>query len=228
MIGQLFYQRIILSDLQRHDQTWSRFQGGPVPKKTLHLMRFRQQLLFLFHENREVGLGGTRLPQCLIMKRKIHGMRTATNRWIRYGILIVGVQKDSRAFTPRLWTRLLSSRNRATNCVRAKKLENRLFFFFIGHGAHAIIATTHSFDANKGNYLIRIHAKIKYQIRVINVCTKYFEQKCTFLNVFTRMVSGHANLLTQKKVYIRIRFNSHRNRLGLHQHDRCFVVIGGR
>lgn len=108
--------------------------------------------LFLFHENREVGLGGTRLPQCLIMKRKIHGMRTTTNRWIRYGILIVGVQKDSRAFTPRLWTRLLSSRNRATNCVRAKKLENRLSFFFIGHGAHAIIATTHSFDANKGNY----------------------------------------------------------------------------
>ena len=28
--------------------------------------------------------------------------------------------------------------------------------------------------------------------------------------------------------YIRIRFNTHRNRLGLHQHDRCFVVIGGR
>lgn len=27
---------------------------------------------------------------------------------------------------------------------------------------------------------------------------------------------------------IRIRFNTHRNRLGMHQHDRCFVVIGGR
>ena len=48
---------------------------------------------------------------------------------------------------------------------------------------------------------IGIHAKIKYQIRVINVCTKYFEQKCTFLSVFTHMVSSHANLLNQKKVF---------------------------
>ena len=153
-------------------------------------MRFRKQLLFLFHENREVSLGGTRLPQCLKMKEKIYGMRTASNRWIRYGILIVGVQKDSRAFTPRLWTRLLSRRNRATNCVRAKKLENRLFFYCTWS---PIIATTHSLMQIKAT--IGIHAKIKYQIRVINVCTKYFEQKCMFLSVFTRMVSSHANLL---------------------------------
>ena len=150
-------------------------------------MRFRQQLLFLFHENREVGLGGTRLPQCLIMKGKIYGMRTASNRWIRYGILIVGVQKVSRAFTPRLWTRLLSRRNRASNCVRAKKLENRLFFYWTWS---PITATTHSLMQIKAT--IRIHAKIKYQIRVINACTKYFEQKCTFLSVFTRMVNSHA------------------------------------
>ena len=160
-------------------------------------MRFRQQLLFLFHENREVGLGGTRLPQCLIMKRKIHGMRTASNRWIRYGILIVGVQKDFRAFTPRLWTRLLSRRNRATNGVRAKKLENRLFFSSYWTQS-PIIATTHSLMQIKAT--IGIHAKRKYQMRVINVCTKYFKQKCTFLSVFTRMVSSHANLLNQKKV----------------------------
>ena len=160
-------------------------------------MRFKQQLLFLFHENRVVGLGGTRLSKCLITKRKIHGMRTASNRWLRYGILIVRVQKDFRAVTPRLWTRLLSRRNRATNCVRAKKLENWLFFFYWTWSP--IIATTHSLMRIKAT--IGIHAKIKYQIRVINVCNKYFEQKCTFLSVFTRMVSSHANLLNQKKVF---------------------------
>ena len=112
-------------------------------------------------------------------------------RWIRYGILIVGVQKDSRAFTPRLWTRLLKRRNRPTNCVRAKKFENRLFFYWTWS---PIIATTHSLMQIK--VTIRIHAKIKYQRRVINACTKYFKQKCTFLSVFTRMVSSHANLLT--------------------------------
>ena len=152
----------------------------------------------------DVYFGGTRLPPCLKMKEKIYGMGTASNRWIRYfffffcilrwiryGILIVGVQKDSRAFTPRLWTRLLKRRNRPTNCVRAKKFENRLFFYWTWS---PIIATTHSLMQIK--VTIRIHAKIKYQRRVINACTKYFKQKCTFLSVFTRMVSSHANLLT--------------------------------
>ena len=170
--------------------------GWPVPNKTLQLMRFRQKLLFSFHENREVGLGRTRLPQGLIMKRKIHGMRTASNRWIRYGILIVGVQKDFRAFTPVLQQLRLPSRGkRATNGLRAKKLENRLFFYWTWS---PIIATTHSLMRIKAT--IGIHAKLKYQIRVINVCNKYFEQKCTFLSVFTRMVSSHANLLNHKKV----------------------------
>ena len=27
------------------------------------------------------------MPQCLKMKEKIYGMRTVSNRWIRYGIL---------------------------------------------------------------------------------------------------------------------------------------------
>ena len=63
--------------------------GWPVPNKILQLMRFRQKLLFSFHENREVGLGRTRLPQGLIMKRKIHGMRTASNRWISIADLLI-------------------------------------------------------------------------------------------------------------------------------------------
>ena len=124
--------------------------GWPVPNKTLQLMRFRQKLLFSFHENREVGLGRTRLPQGLIMKGKIHGMRTASNRWIRYGILIVGVQKDFRAFTPVLQQLRLPSRGkRATNGLRAKKLENRLFFLLDmePNNCHNTL-----FDANKGNY----------------------------------------------------------------------------
>jgi len=158
-------------------------------------MRFRQQLLFLFHETREVGLGGTRLPQCLIVKKKIYGMRTASNRWIRYGILIVGVQKDSRAFTPRLWTRLLSRRNRATNCVRAKKLENRLFFSvdMESNNCHDTL-----FDANKDNYPDSCKNN---RSNKGHKCLYCFEQKCTFLSVFTRMVSSHANLLNQKKVF---------------------------
>lgn len=38
----------------------------------------------------------------------------------------------------------------------------------------------------------------------------------------------HSHGQQEEGFYMRIRFNSHRNRLGVHQHNHCFVVIGGR
>ena len=76
---------------------------------------------------------------------------------------------------------------------------------------------------------IGIHAKIKYQIKVINACTKYFKQKMYVSQCFLSHGQQPCKSIESKEgFYIRIRFNTHRNRLGLHQHDRCFVVIGGR
>ena len=75
---------------------------------------------------------------------------------------------------------------------------------------------------------IGIHAKLKYQIRVINVCNKYFEQKCTFLSVFTRMVSSHANLLNHKKVLDKDKVQLPQEPFRTAPTWPLFVVIGGR